>query len=273
MKKIIYALIVLCALQACKKSRSDIGQVVFKETKNKVFKSVEEEAFIAVFKQTLEEKKASLKNPKFITAFYESNNYDPVLINTHLPKDQLKEFSAYLSKSNDHGISPEVFNANTLSALVNKLYEKDSIKTVEQAYKVIAEVELMAANSLIDYTNALKYGLISPRKIYASYYTETKRPDSTSMMEVFQIGDLKSYLDSIQPKGAQYAALQKGLSSGIAAPGLTQEETAMQIKVNMERLRWKNRSEDKKFVIVNIPDYRLDVYENGKSVLHEGLCW
>jgi murein L,D-transpeptidase YcbB/YkuD len=40
----------------------------------------------------------------------------------------------------------------------------------------------------------------------------------------------------------------------------------------MERLRWKNRKEDKKFVIVNIPDFTLDVIDNGKSVLHMKVC-
>lgn len=272
MKKIIYALIALCSLQACKKSRSDIGQLVFKETKNKVFKSVEEDAFIAVFKETLAEKRSTLRNPKLITAFYESNNYDPVLITRNLPDDQLKQFSAYLAKSNDHGLNPEVFNAGTFDALLKKIYEKDAVKTVEDAYKVIAELELTTANALIDYSNALTYGLISPRKIYASYYTETKRPDSVSMMQVFKVTDLKSYLDSIQPKSTQYQALQTALKSGAAAPGLTQEQTAMQIKVNLERLRWKNRNDDKKFVIVNIPDYRLDVFENGKSILDMKVC-
>ena len=36
----------LIIFQSCKKSHSDIGQVVFKETRNKVFKDVETDAFI-----------------------------------------------------------------------------------------------------------------------------------------------------------------------------------------------------------------------------------
>lgn len=262
----------LFALQACKKSRSDIGQVFFKETKNKVFKKVENDAFIAVFKKTLEEKKASLKNPKFITAFYESNDFDPVLVTQHLPKDQLKTMADYLSKAGRHGLDPQLFDAKNLSDLLTKVYDKDAINTVEDAYKIIAELELLTANSLIDYSNALKFGVISPRKIYASYYTETKRPDSASMMDVLQTNDLNSYLDSIQPKDAKYLALQKGLADGISAPGLTVEETVRILQVNLERLRWKNKMENKKYVIVNIPDYRLDVIDNGKSILNMKVC-
>lgn len=271
-RSVLLLLTTLFALQGCKKSESEIGQVFFKETKNKVFKQVEDEAFTAVFKKTLEEKKASLRNPKFITAFYKGNNFEPVLVTRHLPGDQLKTMVDYLSQATNHGLDPQLFAANTLSELLKKVYDNNSVKTVEEAYQVIADLEILAANSLIDYSNALKFGMVSPRKIYASYYTETKRPDSNSMSEVFKIDDLKSYLNSIQPKDAQYLALQKGLTSGIKAPGLTAEETIRMLQVNLERLRWKNRKANKKFVIVNIPDFRLDVIDNGKSILNMKVC-
>jgi murein L,D-transpeptidase YcbB/YkuD len=269
---VLLLLIALFALQSCKKSRSDIGQVFFKETKNKVFKKVENEAFIAVFKQTLQEKKGTLRNPKLITAFYESNDFDPVLVTQHLPGDELKTMADYLSQANNHGLDPALFQAGALSALLKKIHDKDAIENVNEAYKAIAELEILTANSLIDYSNALQFGMVSPRKIYASYYTETKRPDSASMMQVFKVKDLKNYLDSIQPKGKLYLALQKGLTSGVTAPGQTTEETSRIIQVNLERLRWKNRKDHKKFVIVNIPDYRLDVIENGKSILDMKVC-
>jgi murein L,D-transpeptidase YcbB/YkuD len=272
MNKIFYLFIALATLASCKKSRSDIGQVLFKETKNKVFKNIETEAFIAVFKQTLEEKKSTLRNPKLITAFYESNDFDPVLVTTHLPGEQLKTMSTYMSQANAHGLDPQLFGATTLAALVEKVYDKKAIKSVEDAYKSIAELELLTANSLIDYSNALQYGMISPRKIYATYYTETERPDSASMMRVFAVKDLKNYLDSIQPKSPQYLALQKGLAGGVIAPGMTQDETLRMLQVNLERFRWKNRKEDKKYVVVNIPDFTLNVMDNGKSILDMKVC-
>lgn len=258
--------------QSCKKSRSDIGKVFFQETKNKIFKKVEAEAFATVFNKTLEEKRASLKNPKLISSFYENNDFDPVLMMQHLPKAQLKALTGHLNKSADHGLSPQLFDAAAIDSLINKVYDKKAIKTVEEAYKTIAELELMTANSLITYSNALQYGIVSPRKIYAQYYTETTRPDSVSMIGVLAVKDLKNYLDSIQPKSAPYVSLQKALTSGVVVPGLTKEETQRVLQVNLERLRWKNRKDSKKFVLVNIPDFRLDVLENGKSVLNMKVC-
>jgi murein L,D-transpeptidase YcbB/YkuD len=42
--------------------------------------------------------------------------------------------------------------------------------------------------------------------------------------------------------------------------------------VSLERLRWRNKPYEPKYVIVNIPDFRLDVMEDGKSVLNMKVC-
>lgn len=265
-------LITTFTIQSCKKSKSDIGQELFKETRNKVFKKVENDAFARVFRQMLTDKKSGLGHPKFITAFYEGKAYEPVLLMQHLPGKELTVLADRLNKAGTHGLSSKMFNAASFSELLGKIYDKKAIKTVDEAYKVIAELELTAANSLINYSNALQYGVVSPRKIYAQYYTKTRRPDSAGMASVYSIKDLKVYLDSIQPKSKSYLTLQKALAEGLTAPGMTKEETVRVLQVNLERLRWKNRNNDQKLVLVNIPDYRLDVIENGMSVLNMKVC-
>jgi len=268
----IWFVLVLLALQACKKSRSEIGKELFQETRNSVFKKVENEAFAGVFKQVLADQRSNLRNPKLITSFYEQNGYEPVLLLKHLPKEEMKTFAQYLSQSAAHGLDPKFFQAAEISQLLGQIYDKKAIKTVEEAYQAMALLELKSANSLINYSNALQFGVISPRKIYAQYYTETKRPDSNTMNAVLAVGDLKTYLDSIQPKGASYLALQKALAEGLTAPGMTKEQTARVLQVNLERLRWKNRKDADKVVLVNIPDFSLDVLEKGKSTLHMKVC-
>ncbi len=92
------------------------------------------------------------------------------------------------------------------------------------------------------------------------------------MLQVFRTGSLKNYLDSIQPKNPQYVALQKALASGVQAPGMSAEESERILAVNLERLRWKNKPTADKYVLVNIPDFTLDVMENGKSALNMKVC-
>ncbi|MHA4894337.1 L,D-transpeptidase scaffold domain-containing protein [Pedobacter sp. PWIIR3] len=260
-------------LTSCKKKvRSDISKVLFAETKNKAFKNLNADTFAVVMEKLLVEEKAQLGNPKLITAYYTANDFEPKLVLKHFPKGELKNVPEFLSKSAEHGLDPRLFNAVRISELVNKFYDKKAIKTPEEAYKDLAHLEILIANSLIDYSNALQFGVLSPRKIYANYYTETKRPDSVSMMKVFEVNNIHNFLDSIQPKDPQYIALQKALQTGISGTGLSAEDGSRILKANLERLRWKNKPKENKYVIVNIADFSLDVIENGKSALKMKVC-
>jgi murein L,D-transpeptidase YcbB/YkuD len=268
------ALVTLAMLmQSCrKKSRSDMGEALYKISKNKVYKKITPEEYEPVFKKVLEEEKGTLTNPNQITAFYEANENDPVFVMDHLKNNDLRSLADYCQRAGQHGLNPEQFKGDEMMALVNKISSKTALKSPQEAYEAMAHLELLAANSLVDYANALEYGVISPRKIYARYYTKTLRPDSASMNAALNATNIKSFLDSIQPKSAQYVALQKALASGVLAPGMSKEETERTVRVNLERLRWKNKPDAAKYVIVNIPDYRLDVMENGKSTMNMKVC-
>jgi murein L,D-transpeptidase YcbB/YkuD len=269
---LLSSFLLLFVLQSCKKSHSDIGQVIFKETRNKVFKNIETDVFIDKFKATFAEHKNKYKNPKFLAAFYEANDFEPVILMKNLPKKKLKEAIAVLDSAGEHGLDPKMFDAAILNELITKIYNKKAVKNVDDAYQLLVDLELASANALSNYSNDIQYGLVSPRKIFARYYTATKRPDSASFLSVFNTKDIKAYLDSIQPKNKQYLALQQALKAHIQIPGSTVEETDKILKVNLERLRWKNLPTEDKYVWVNIPDFSLDVIENGKSVLNMKVC-
>ncbi len=266
------AFIILSTFQSCKKSHSDIGAVVFKETKNKVFKNIETEAFIEKFKSVFAAEKKKYKNPKFLEAFYAANDFEPVILMKNLPKKTLKDAITIVSNANKHGLDPELFDSARLNELITKIYDKKAIKNVDDAYALLVELELTAANSLTDYSDAIRFGVVSPRKIFARYFTATKRPDSASFLSVFNTANVKKYLDSIQPKDKQYLALQKALHDQMVIPGSSREEADRIFRVNLERLRWENRPTESKYVWVNIPDFNLDVIENGKSVLNMRVC-
>ncbi|MEB0264112.1 L,D-transpeptidase family protein, partial [Mucilaginibacter sp. 10I4] len=256
-------------VQSCKKkSRSDLGAALFKKTQNKVFKDATPEGLTEVFKQVLETNKGKMDNPKLITAFYEKNDYDPVFVMDHIFNGDVDITANYFEKASQHGLDPKMFKAEHIKQLVAKFKDKIGIKTIDEAYQDIAELEILMANSLITYSSALQFGMISPRKIYSRYFTATKRPDSISMMQALNAENLRTYLDSIQPKDPQYLMLQKALIAGGTAQGMTKEETTRYLAVNMERLRWKNKPSQAKYIIVNIPDYRLDVMDNGASILN-----
>jgi murein L,D-transpeptidase YcbB/YkuD len=268
---LVFALLCILTLtiQSCKKkSRSDLGAELYKKTQNKIFKDATPEGLTEVFKQVLTANKAKLDNPKLIGSFYEQNDYDPVFVMDHTFNGDVDLTASYFEKASEHGLDPRMFKADQMKQLVAKFKDKKAIKNLDEAYHDIAELEILTANSLINYSSALEYGMISPRKIYSRYFTATKRPDSISMLKTLHATNLKAYLDSIQPKNPQYLMLQKALLAGGTAKGMSKEETQRYLVVNMERLRWKNKPSQPEYVIVNIPDYRLDVMQNGKSILN-----
>jgi murein L,D-transpeptidase YcbB/YkuD len=268
----LLGILFLFTFQSCKKSHSDIGAVVFKETRNKIFKDIETETFVEKFKSTFAKQEKQYRNPKFLRLFYESNDFEPVLLMKNLEKDKLKEAIAVLNNATVHGLDPAIFKTAELNELIEKTYNKKEIKTLDEAYQVLIDLELSAANSLTNYSNALQFGIVSPRKIYAQYYTATKRPDSASFLQVFETKDVAEFLYSIQPQEKQYLALQKALQDKVVLPGASAEETERVLKVNLERLRWKNLPTEDKYVWVNIPDFKLDVMEDGKSILNMKVC-
>jgi murein L,D-transpeptidase YcbB/YkuD len=263
---ILLLFLALLTFQSCKKKRSEMATVLFKKTHNKVYQEVSQDSFAVVFKKVLTAENSKMTHANFIADYYAKNNYKPVFVLHHLFNDDLLKTVDYYMHAKEHGLNPEMFDADKIRALVYKFQTKNGIKTVDDAYQSMAELEILAANSLINYSNDLQYGLINPKKIYERYFMATKRPDSLSMTQVFHITDMQGYLDGLQPKNPQYIALQKALAT------TTDEATKRILLVNLERLRWRNKPFETKYVIVNIPDYSLNVIDSGKSVLKMKVC-
>jgi len=275
-KKITVALLILSAFiltfQSCKKKRNETATFFIKKTHNKIYQDYTPEAFSKVLKNELIREHSKLKHADFIADYYRRNHYTPQLVLAHLFNGDLQTISSYCLRADEHGLNPEIFKADRLRTLIYNFAIKKNTKSLDSAYRQIAKIELAAANSLINYSNAMQYGVINPKLIYQRYFLATKRPDSLGMLRVFHIGDMQAYLDSIQPKSPQYLALQKALREKYEDPGRSGEETKRILLVNLERLRWRNKPFENKYVIVNIPDFFLNVIDSGKSVLKMKVC-
>jgi murein L,D-transpeptidase YcbB/YkuD len=258
--------------QGCKKRRSEMGKILYKRTHNSAFKNADPDEFAVVFKRVLNQNRDNMSNPDIIIKYYDEHGYEPVFVMDHLWNGDIKTMTGYFDKAGEHGLNPAMFHTDQINKLAARLFDRKAIKTTREAYYAMAKLEIATANSLINYSNDLQFGLVNPKKIFSRYFIKTARPDSTSMLKVFSLNNVTSYLDSIQPKSPEYLALQKAYLAGYTAKKMSKEETRRILLVNMERLRWKNKPSENRYVYVNIPDFHLDVIDSGKSVLGMKVC-
>ncbi|WP_443939735.1 L,D-transpeptidase family protein [Pedobacter sp. MW01-1-1] len=272
---ILYSLIFMFSMmlfQSCKKSNSDLGRVLAKETGNKLFKEISLDELQEKLQVELDKRSQSLRNPRFTKAMYAQHNYQPLLIEKYFADSGLKKAAARISKSTDHGLSPTMFGITRFDAAIQSIYEKSKVKNLEEAYAALINLELSASASIDHYSEAMDFGVLSPRRIFAQYYTKTKRPDTLSFNKIYQTKNIVTFLDSIQPEEADYLFLQDALKQAVVAPAHSLEETKRIIAVNMERLRWKNTPTENKYVWVNIPEFELRVMEKGNVALEMKVC-
>lgn len=234
--------------------------------------------FQAEFKKILNKKRSLLPYSDLISNVYRKTDYQPILVLKFLSEGQLQVLVDYLEKSNEHGLDPNLFFISDIKeklAAVNASTPTDTLyKPIDtlRTYQRLTKLELAAAGALIRYSMILQYGLVDPEKIYEQYSTPTLQPDSSSVLRIFEIKDLKNYLDSIQPNAPVYIALQKALYAINQDSSTNSGEIRNTLLVNMERFRWKNKPIDQKYVSVNIADFSLDVINKGKSILHMKVC-
>ena len=260
--------LVLGLLDSCSKKRSDIARLLYGKTPNKYFKKLNADSVAAAIQAEMDNQ----HTPAIVKDFYDSEDDEPVLVLHHFQGDELKAFADKLDSVATHGLDTSAFKAAAYRSLLNKFYDPKAITSASQAYRELAKLELMTASLLVHYSNTLQYGAVAPAKLFQRYALSIKEPDSTAARQVLEVKSLPAYLDSIQPRDPQYIALQKALASHSALNGLSWEETRRVLMVNLERLRWKDKPAAARYVVVNIPDFHLDVMENGQSVLGMKVC-
>ncbi len=272
LRSLLMLLPCLILMEACNKPKSKTGAELTKITGIKLYKDLDAEVLNDKLKAALSKRGKSMSNPKFTEQIYEQADYQPVLIAKFLPDSGLKNAAKKISAAEEHGLSAENFQAAKFNAALEKIYSKTEVNTIDKAYDAVIDLELIASGAITDYAAAMQYGIVSPRKIFAQFYTKVLRPDSISFKKPYQTSSITAFLDSIQPKSEAYKTLQTALSQKITAPGHSAEETRRIIEVNMERLRWHTAKQEDKYVWVNIPAFELQVMEKQKPVLSMKVC-
>ncbi|MEJ7558798.1 MAG: L,D-transpeptidase family protein [Pedobacter sp.] len=273
MKKLLFALTaIILSLSSCKwfVETPEIGLLLEKRFKNKLYKDFDTAVYNQVFLNHFDSVSKELPNSSRLKSFYKINNQNPDWVTRFYFDGELDSLQHYISNSRVHGYNPEIFNNEKLKGILQELAE-NKFKSINEVYPVIADLELTAATSAIKYYNFVNFGSLNPRRLLNRYYIPVVRPDSLSTMNVLHTKSLTSLLQDVQPKAEAYTVLQQALARYEQSPSKDQPAKRT-ILVNMERQRWKLPKLGEEYVEVNIPDFSLTWFDKKDTLSHMKVC-
>ncbi|CAN5133883.1 L,D-transpeptidase family protein [soil metagenome] len=164
----------------------------------------------------------------------------------------------------------EALENNEITSSIQELSpEHPQYQKLKEALKKYKEIAANGGWPVIDADANLKIG-------------DSTKTVADLKERLFLTGDLQSF-DSKKDEKYQFdddleAAIKKFQSrnglvvDGIVGPGtleemnITVEDRINQIMLNMERIRWQPRYYGDKYILVNVPEYMLRIYENEEVV-------
>ena len=169
---------------------------------------------------------------------------------------------ALLGRAREHGLDAADYDEPELIRLRSLPLSEDAPERgTEERARGLAEADVRITSSQLTLGRDVATGRSKPQQIDSRWKAQRKTPDLVGTLTAAADNGLNTWLDTIKPKHAQYAALQKALMDPAMA------RAASQIALNLERWRWMPDELGTRYIIVNIPAFHLEAHEGGQSAL------
>ena len=183
--------------------------------------------------------------------FYTRRNFVPVWT-TRQP--QAEAFKALVLRARDHGLDPELFQADLLRRL-------DTLPPDRR--------DLLLSHAVLTYAQALAVGAVpqSRRKDQ-----EALAPEPVDVAEVLDKAlngpDPTAVIEALAPQTPTYLALRQALQrvGSAGRPDQAEVRRLRVIEANLERQRWLPREMPANRVWVNVPEQQLVLYRDNRPV-------
>jgi murein L,D-transpeptidase YcbB/YkuD len=187
--------------------------------------------------------------------FYKQNGYQLAWSDGKRPRGQIEGLVNALRAAGDDGLEPADYRVDELEAARRGPF------TREQA----VDLDLRATYAYLRYGWDLSRGTVDPEDVDPKWHATPRNVDLHHALES-GLGEnrIGQSLQNLAPASAQY----RGLKHQLALARTNNDAGAIhQIAMNMERWRWLPDDLGSRYLLVNIPAFRLDAIENGRSVL------
>lgn len=187
--------------------------------------------------------------------FYKQNGYQLAWSDGVTPRSTIDALLAAVRAADQEGLEPAAYHADDL----------DAARRASLSSEQTVALDVRATYTYLRYAADLRLGTIDPEDLNSEWHAS---PRTLYERDALQAGlggnDIAESLARIAPHAPQYL----GLKHQLALARQKQDPAVIeQITMNMERWRWLPDDLGTRYLMVNIPAFRLDAIENGKSVL------
>jgi L,D-transpeptidase YcbB len=201
----------------------------------------------------------SLRSGNLLPQFYTRRLYWPAWSNDTGLLPQVDSLLEALREAESEGLRLQDYHFTRLEGLRTELRQQQSTAGPLSA-AALADLDLLLTDALLTYGSHLLYGRMTPRTSNVRFDTSQEKVD---VVEVLQQGletnNLAEALHSLLPHHPDYARLRQALAHYRQTPGA--EKRVRQIIQNMERWRWLPQDLGRRYILVDVPAYTLDVVE------------
>jgi murein L,D-transpeptidase YcbB/YkuD len=203
-----------------------------------------------------------------IQRFYADRNGAPAWA-TSQNSSKVDEALKALANVQDDGLDPEKYGENDIWRLRDE--GASSGISGEDRARVLAELDVRITAALLSAGRDLSSGRMNAAALDRRWKAKRSPRDLVHTLGEAASGDVRAWLEQQRPHDPQYAALRNALRD-LRAESDEENDPAVdrhirQIRLNLERWRWMSDDLGERYLLVNVPAYRLMVRENGQSVL------
>jgi murein L,D-transpeptidase YcbB/YkuD len=187
-----------------------------------------------------------------VEAFYRKRSFAPLWVGDGKPLPRIRQATEFLQGVAADGLDPQDYPTPRFT-------DADPSRR--------AADDLALTNAVLAFVRHASTGRVAFSRVSGSVYFDVKAPEPEQVLERVSAGDdLRAILDSFNPQQPQYKALKAELALARRSAGGKPDTARIDtIVANMERWRWLPRELGPAHVLVNAPDYTLQVVNQGRT--------
>ncbi|WP_400262618.1 L,D-transpeptidase family protein [Sphingobacterium sp. SG20118] len=267
MRNLVFGcLLILLSFSSCQTKPPTFGDILASSYDQKLFKDFDSTAYFTAVQRELKNEKIRFFNPKWMSEIADSTK-GFTWIHGQLLTGGTDTLLYYLNRADEHGIKSSIFHTEEIQNALHKL-KKNNIADLDEAYTVLAKIELLSSDALVAYVNMLENGIVNPKRLYGRYFVEHSRYSLNKAKQLLDSNLIVSeVIHEAQPTNAYYKKFQQLLTEGNV-----RSEDYNDVLMTMERLRWMGQDFPEKYVFVNIPEMKLQMIDDGAMQQIMNVC-